>query len=138
MAWFLECMNQISYFGNFKTTETMKNFVKILAVSFVMFLGMGSMNAQTLKQDKDSPEVIAKEQTAELSQSLNLDGNQQRAVFRALVVKVSNYNKYVNGKDLKDASVQAAKKKHDEVLLTSMKKVLTADQFKKWQSMRDQ
>lgn len=116
----------------------MKKFVKIVAVSFVMFLGMGTMNAQTLKQDQSSPEVVAKKQTAELSEALNLDGNQQRAVFRALVVKESNYNKYVYGKDMKDASVQAAKKKHDEVLQTSMKKALTADQYKKWQSMGDQ
>lgn len=99
---------------------------------------MGTMNAQTLKQNQNSPEAVAKQQTHDLSQSLNLDGDQQRAVFRALVVKESNYNKYVNGKDLKDAAVMAAKKKQDEIFETAMKKALTEDQFKKWQSMRDQ
>lgn len=116
----------------------MKNFVKVLAVSFVMLLGMGTMNAQTLKQDQNSPEVVAKKQTHDLSQALDLNGDQQRAVFRAVMVKESNYNKYVNGKNPKDPAVQSAKKKHDEVFVTSMKKALTDAQFKKWQSMRDQ
>lgn len=116
----------------------MKNVFKILAVAFVMVLGMGTMNAQTLKQDQASPEVVAKKQTETLSQALGLDGDQQRAVFRAIVVKESNYNKYVNGKDQKSADVQSAKRKHDEVFEISMKKALTDAQFKKWQSMRDQ
>ena len=116
----------------------MKNFIKVFAVSFVMLLGMGTMNAQTLKQDQNSPEVVAKTQTHELSQALNLDGDQQRAVYRALVVKESNFNKYVYGKDQKSADVMAAKKQHNEVFETSMKKALTDAQYKKWLSMREQ
>ena len=116
----------------------MKNFFKVVTVAFVMLVGMGTMNAQTLKQNQNSPEAVAKQQTSELSESLGLNGDQQRAVFRALVVKESNYTKYVYGKDAKDAAVMAAKKKHEEVFETSMKKVLTDAQYKKWQSMREQ
>lgn len=116
----------------------MKNLIKIVAFSFVLLFGMGTMNAQTLKQNQDSPEVIAKKQTESLSNALSLNGDQQRAVFRALMVKESNYSKDVNGKDMKSASVIAAKKKHDEVLEISMKKALSAEQYQKWQGMREQ
>ena len=116
----------------------MKKIFKVFAIAFIMLLGMGSMNAQTLKQDQNTPEAVAKQQTSELSEALGLNGDQQRAVFRALVVKESNYTKYVYGKDSKDAAVIAAKKKHDEVLETAMKKALTEAQYNKWQSMRDQ
>ena len=109
-----------------KLEKTMKNLFKIIAFSFVMLLGLGTMSAQTLKQDQNTPEVIAKTQTAQLSDALGLTGDQQRAVYRALVVKESNYRK--------DA---ANKKKHDEVFMTSMKKALTAEQYKKWQSSRN-
>jgi len=115
----------------------MKNLFNIIAFSFVMLLGMGSMNAQSLKQDQNTPEVIAKTKTAKLSDALSLNGDQQRAVYRALVVKENNYAKDVNGKDSQSASVIANKKKHDEVFETSMKKTLTEEQYKKWQSLRN-
>jgi len=138
LAWFLERLIQIGYISDLKITKTMKNLVKVLAVSFVLMLGMGTMNAQTLKENANSPEAVAKQKTAELSEALNLSGDQQRAVFRALVVKESNYSKYVNGKDQKNAAVIAEKKKHDEVLDVSMKKTLTDAQYSKWKGMKDQ
>jgi|TARA_R100001132_G_C3246136_1_gene75020 predicted ATP-grasp superfamily ATP-dependent carboligase len=120
-----------------KLEKTMKNLFKIVTFSFVMLLGMGSMTAQTLKQDQNTPEVIAKQKTEKLSEALGLNGDQQRAVYRALVVKENNYAKDVNGKDAMNAAVVANKKKHDEVFETSMKKALTDDQYKKWQSLRN-
>ncbi len=116
----------------------MKNLFKIITFSFVMLLGMGTMSAQTLKQNQYSPEVIAKKNTEKLNEALNLSGDQQRAVYRALVVKESNYSKDVNGKDVKSPAVAAAKQKHDEVFEISMKKALTDEQYKKWQSMKEQ
>ena len=114
----------------------MKNIFKVIALSFVMLAGIGSMNAQSLKQDENKPEVIAKKQTAELSEQLQLNGDQQRAVFRALVSNETNYRKYVAGKDLNNAAVQADKKKFDDVLDAAMKKTLTASQYQKWVSMQ--
>lgn len=115
----------------------MKNLFKIVAFSFVMLLGMSTMNAQSLKQDQNTPEVIAKKQTEKLSEVLSLNGDQQRAVFRALVVKENNYLKDVNGKDAKSADVMANKKKHDEVFETTMKKALTDEQYKKWLTLQN-
>jgi hypothetical protein len=116
----------------------MKNLFKVITVSFVMLLGMSTMNAQGLKQDQNKPEVIAKAQTAELSKELSLNGEQQRAVFRALVSKEANYKKQVNGQDMKNAAVKASKQKIDQALEAAMKKTLTADQFTKWLAMREQ
>ncbi len=116
----------------------MKNIFKVIAVSFVILLGMGTMNAQTLKQDENKPEVIAKKQTADLTEKLELNGDQQRTVFRALVSKETNYRKYVTGKDMKNAAVMADKKKFDDLLNTSMKETLTAAQYQKWLGIREQ
>ena len=110
----------------------MKNIFKVIAFSFTMLIGMSSVNAQSLKQNQNRPEVIAKKQTQELSEKLNLTGDQQRYVFRALVSKESNYKKYVTGKNANDASVIANKKKYDEVFDINMKKTLTPEQYKKW------
>ncbi|MEZ4778909.1 MAG: hypothetical protein R2786_05940 [Flavobacteriaceae bacterium] len=115
----------------------MKNLIKIVAFSFVLLLGMDTMNAQSLKQDQNTPEVVAKKQTEKLSTTLGLNGDQQRAVFRALVVKENNYAKDVNGKDTKNADVMTNKKKHDEVFDTSMKKALTEEQYKKWKALEN-
>jgi len=116
----------------------MKNLLTIVAFAFIMLLGVNSAGAQTLKQDADRPEVVAKQKTADLSETLNLNGDQQRSVFRAMVANEVNYRKHINGKDMNNAKVIADKKKFDDVLTTSMKKVLTADQYKKWAAMPKQ
>jgi len=116
----------------------MKNIFKVIAVSFVMLLGMGTMNAQGLKQNQNKPEVIAKKQSADLSQELSLTGEQQRAVFRALVTRETSYAKEVSGKDMRDGTVRASKQKIDQALEAAMKKTLTADQYQKWLNMREQ
>lgn len=114
----------------------MKNLLTIIAFAFVMLLGVNTASAQTLKQDADRPEVVAKQKTADLSETLNLNGDQQRSVFRAMVANEVNYRKHVSGKDLGDAQVMADKKKFDDVLTTSMKRVLTDAQYKQWLALQ--
>lgn len=114
----------------------MKNVLKIALFSLAMVLGMNTMSAQALKQNQNSAEVTAKQETAELSSQLGLNGDQQRAVYRAIVVKENNFRKNIAGKDAKSADVIAAKEKNQLLFEESMKKVLTADQFKKWKTMQ--
>ncbi len=116
----------------------MKNLFKIIAFSFVMVLGVNNVEAQTLTQDTDRPEVVAKQKTAELSETLNLSGDQQRSVFRAMVANEVNYRKHINGKDLSNAKVAADKVKFDDVLETSMKRILSKAQYKKWSALEKQ
>jgi hypothetical protein len=112
----------------------MKNLLKIVAFAFVMVLSVNTAQAQ----DADRPEVVAKQKTAELSETLNLNGDQQRSVFRAMVANEVNYRKHVIGKDASNAQVIADKKKHDDVLTTSMKRILTDEQYKQWVALPQQ
>ena len=115
----------------------MKNLFKIFSVAFVLLFGINNVNAQELSQDRDRPEVVAKKITNDLSSELGLNGDQQRTLFRAYTAKETNYRKHVNGKDAKDATVIANKKKFDDNLNVIMKKTLTAEQYQKWLTLKD-
>ena len=110
----------------------MKNLLSIIAFAFVMMLSVQSISAQSLSQDQDSPEAVAKQKVSDLSNQLDLTGDQQRTLYRAFVAKEVNYSKHVTGKDATSADVIANKNKFDETFMTSMKKTLTDEQYKKW------
>lgn len=116
----------------------MKNLITLFAFSLFMLFNTNSAFGQRLTQSADRPEVIAKTETANLNEKLQLNGDQQRSVFRALVAKEVNYRKHIDGKDLSDVKVSADKKKFDDVLMTSMKKTLTPEQFKQWKALPKQ
>jgi|SRR5690606_4216007 len=115
----------------------MKNIITVFAFAVTMLLGAQTISAQSLSQDKNRPEVIAKAETAKLTETLNLNGDQSRAIFRALVAKEVGYSKNVDGKDAKAASVVSEKKKLDDQLKEAMKKTLTADQYNSWIKMNN-
>lgn len=115
----------------------MKKLIAVFAFAVTMLLGVQTTSAQQLSQDKSRPEVIAKAETAKLTESLNLNGEQSRTVFRALVAKEVGYQKNVDGKDAKDTSVAAEKKRLDEQLKEAMKKTLTDEQYAKWLKMNN-
>ena len=102
----------------------------MFAFSIVMMFGTPNSIAQSLTINSDRPEVIAKTKTANLSEKLKLSGDQKRTVFRALVAKEVNYKKHIDGKDISDIKVSNDKNKFDDALTASMKKTLTAAQFK--------
>ncbi|MDN3724739.1 hypothetical protein QRD02_10115 [Aequorivita sp. SDUM287046] len=102
----------------------MKNVLTVFAFVAALFMGVQSSSAQELSQDKTRPEVIAKAETAQLTDALGLNGDQSRAVFRALVAKQVGYQK--------NADNPAEKKKLDDQLQASMKKTLSADQYAQW------
>ena len=115
----------------------MKNILMIFAFAVTMLLGVQTSSAQQLSQDKSRPEVIAKAESENLTKTLGLNGDQSRAVFRAFVAKEVGYQKNVDGKDLKNASIVAEKKKLDDQLKNSMKKTLTDEQYAKWLKMNN-
>ncbi len=110
----------------------MKNLLTVLAFAASMFFGVQSTSAQSLSQDQNRPEVIAKTETSQLTDELGLSGDQSRAVFRALVTKEVSYQKEVNGKDLSNPAVKQSKEKADEILRGTMKKILTPEQYERW------
>lgn len=110
----------------------MKNLLTILAFAATMLFGIQSTSAQALSQDQNRPEVIAKAETNKIAEDLGLNGDQTRAVFRALVAKEVSYQKNIEGKDLTNPAVKADKEKTDAALKESMKKIMTEDQYAKW------
>ena len=115
----------------------MKNLIKIIAFSFVMMFGITNSSAQNLSQDQERPEVVAKKIINNLSSELDLNGEQQRALFRAYTANETNYKKHITGKDATDPAVIANKKKFDDVLTTSVKKILSDSQYEKWLSLKN-
>jgi hypothetical protein len=115
----------------------MKNIISVIALAFTMLLGINTAGAQTLTQDQDRPEVIAKAKAAELNDILKLNDDQQRAVFRALVANEVGYRKNIVGQDQSSATVIAEKQKYDSVLKDAMKKTLTPEQYQKWLSLQN-
>ncbi|KJJ37795.1 hypothetical protein [Aequorivita vladivostokensis] len=113
----------------------MKNLITVFAFAVTMLLGAQTASAQQLSQDNSRPEVIAKTETAKITDALNLNGDQSRAVFRAYVTKEVNYQKHIDGKDVADATVKANKQKFDSSLKETMKKILTPEQYEQWLKM---
>lgn len=111
----------------------MKKILTIFAFTASMFVGIQSVAAQSLSEDQNRPEVVAKTETHTMTEKYGLNGDQTRAVFRALVNKEVDYQKHVTGKDINSATVKAEKDKIDSKLREEMKKILTSDQFAQWQ-----
>ncbi len=114
----------------------MKNLIKVIAIAFVMTLGVNTAMAQNLSEDQDRPEVVAKSKVADISAKLGLSGDQQRAMFRSYVAYEVSYSKNVKDKDMTDPNVIAEKNKAQETLKTAMKKTLDAKQFERWLAMQ--
>lgn len=108
----------------------MKNLFSIIAFALVMMLSVQNVSAQSVSQNQDRPEVIAKTQLLELTNQLELSGEQNRTLYRALVTQEVSLRKADENK----ATMEADKKKANQVFYDQMKKTLTPEQFKKWES----
>ena len=108
----------------------MKTSWKIFSIALLVFGFMASpVQAQALQQNQDRPEVIAKTQTAEVNDALNLSGDQQRAVFRALVTRAAQTRK-AGANNNADSKAQT-----ETDFVATMKGILTETQFSKWQKI---
>ena len=121
--------------ANVLNVKIMKSIIRIFAIG-IIFFGAPTLMAQSLSQDADRPENIAERKIAELDKTLDLTGDQERALFRAYVSKEVNYKKYVNGNDAADAEVKANKSKFDALLKEAVQKTLTKEQFEVWVKMK--
>ena len=98
----------------------MKRSIWILSFTLMLLGGINTLSAQELKRSEDRPEVVAKAKVSKLSQTLDLTGDQQRTIFRAMV---------------KHEKAQSQGEDYD--LEAVMKKTLTPEQFEKWKKMTD-
>lgn len=110
----------------------MKNVLTVFAFFATLFIGVNTVSAQSLKQDENRPEVVAKEEARILTEDLGLNGDQTRALFRALVTHKVDLQKNAEGKDPNSAAVKAEQQKIDERFEGTMKKILNEEQYQKW------
>ena len=113
----------------------MRNLLTVFAFAATMLFGIQTASAQQLSEDSTRPEVIAKTETAKLTETLDLTGDQSRTIFRALVAKEVAYRKNNLTTDTNSNSVE--KKQIDNQLKDAMKKTLTAEQYAKWVKMNN-
>jgi len=112
----------------------MKNLLSIIAFAFVMMLSTQNVSAQNLSQNQDRPEVAAKAELHNLTNQLNLSGDQGRTLYRALVTKEVSYKKSAEANGADSTQFASDKKKADDVFYAEMKNILKDDQFKKWEN----
>lgn len=102
----------------------MKNIVSFWVILFAI-----AFSSQQLMGQK-KPEEIAKMKVTELNETLELTGDQQRALWRAFVKKESAYARQVAGQDLSIAVVANAKNEIETTLDKEVKAILTSEQYK--------
>ena len=118
--------------------KVMKNIVKILVLAIIMGVGTQSTIAQSLSQDADRPEVIAKKKVTEVSTKLGLNDSQERALFRSYTSYEMKLKKNIAGKDLNEPKVAAEKKEYMDDLKANVKKALNDEQYKQWLALLEE
>ncbi|NCT17476.1 MAG: hypothetical protein COZ75_07670 [Flavobacteriaceae bacterium CG_4_8_14_3_um_filter_34_10] len=108
----------------------MKKIITLGFFAIALFFSTQTISAQERVED------IAKLQVAKLSEAVQLTGEQQRTLFRVFVAKESGYAKQIKGKDLNNTDVAKAKTAIDATFEKELKAVLTAEQFKKYQDIK--
>lgn len=109
----------------------MKKYITLLSFVALFFVGMFSSVAQS---DKPSVQLQAnaKQQTYEMHQLVQLSGEQQSAVFKALVDANQNMEVLNKKKDVK--STAKLKGEVSAQLDKRLKAILTPEQYKTYQS----
>ncbi len=109
----------------------MKKYISFLSFIALFFIGIQFSSAQTADRQQ-SPEAIAKQKTYQLHQLVNLTGEQQGDVFRALVDAEQNLSGLSNKKDT-DMIKQEGTRTVNEKVEASLKSILTPEQYKIYQ-----
>ena len=97
--------------------KTMKNLITLVLIACAFTFTVQDANAQ------QRPEEVAKIKVAELSQTLELNGEQQRSLWRVLVKKESAISKA-------GESTQEIEATFDK----EIKEILTPEQYKRYLS----
>lgn len=95
----------------------MKKFITLLLIAFAFTFNIQDANAQ------QRPEEVAKIKVAELSQTLDLSGEQQRSLWRVLVKKESAISKAGGSTQEIEATFNK-----------EIKEVLTPEQYTKYKA----
>lgn len=95
-------------------------------------LCVGTMQAQSLTTNNQSPEVVAKSKVSLIHDELSLTGDQQASLYEAYVLYESNIAKHIADKDPNSPAVIKEKNKLETALKQAVESNLTANQFMQW------
>jgi Spy/CpxP family protein refolding chaperone len=110
----------------------MKKYISFLSFIALFFIGIQSSSAQTVGKQQ-SPEAIAKQETYQIHQLVNLTGEQQSAIFKVLVDAQQN-SQELNKMDDSNKLKQEGTKTVNTNVEASFKKILTPEQYKTYQA----
>jgi len=106
----------------------MKKYISLLSLIAIFFVGMQQTQAQDARaQELASPEGLAKQQTHQLHQMVELSGDQQRGVFKVLVDLNQNLNALEGNDDI--TAVQRTKATLVENANGKLKSILNPEQY---------
>ncbi|MDO6596083.1 hypothetical protein Q4512_04095 [Oceanihabitans sp. 2_MG-2023] len=110
----------------------MKKYISLLSLIAIFFVGMQQTQAQDSRvAESERPEAIAKKQTYELHQLVELTGDQQVETFKVLVDLAYNEKGLEGNNDI--ATVQKAKSTLLEAANTKLRQILTPSQYEAYQ-----
>jgi hypothetical protein len=109
----------------------MKKYISLFSFIALFFVGMQQMNAQDATQNRERPEDIAKMQTLDLHNMLELSGDQQRAVFKVLVDAEQNIAA-LDASNTNITQIQKTKGSIADLVATRLKEILSAEQYLKY------
>lgn len=97
-----------------------------------------SLSAQPPQQQRQqlTPEQRAKQATERLTKELGLDEAQQKQVYECQLEMSKNFTRPAEGERPSREEMQAQFEKSREKQKAEMKKILTAEQFAKWEKMQ--
>lgn len=105
----------------------MKKYISFLSFIALFFIGIQFSSAQTTDRQQ-SPEAIAKQKTYQIHQLVNLTGEQQSAIFRALVDAEQNLSA-LSTKENTDMIKQEGTKTVNQTLDETFKSILSPEQY---------
>lgn len=108
----------------------MKRLLHIFIIGFLIITG--NLYAQGLRVSHDKPESIAKEKVDQIVTALDLNGSQERALFRAYVKHEVGFKKYIDNNDVKPEANSKEKANLVMDLEKAVRKELTPEQFERW------
>ena len=106
----------------------MKKLLTLCFFAVALLLGTQSITAQNLSE---SPEAVAKEKTHRLSQEIGLNGDQQRAIWRAFLSREKAKLEIARG-TFSDEEVNNINKKVDDNFHVVMQENLSEEQYSKF------
>jgi hydrogenase maturation factor HypE len=113
---------------------------RILLAVLALFISAGSIWAQNdiAPKPKKTAEQRAEQFSKKMTKNLNLDGAQQERIKAINLDRFKQIDEARNGEAGKKKEVAAKIKAINDTYLTTLKGVLTEEQFKKFEEMKSQ